>query len=154
MISQSSKYYGAVFAYLLDEIEGSLKIQRVYLDRSGFYVVNDIVPIYIKYDTSRKGPWIFTFQRDHQELYISLFKEFGQGVIAFVCGGDGIVALDHEELQAVLNHKVEQQKSVSIRRKLNHMYGIKGRDGELERKISRKSLLNILQLKISSGNVK
>lgn len=154
MISQSSKYYGAVFSYLLDEIEDSIKIQRVCLDRSGFYVVNEMIPIYVKYDTSRKGPWTFTFRQDHQERYISLVKKFGQGVVAFVCGGDGIVALEYEELQTVLNHNVEQQKSVSIRRKLNQMYGIKGSDGELDRKISRKSLIEILQPKIISGNIK
>jgi hypothetical protein len=151
MISEASRYYGAVLAYMIDELEGSTQIQRAYPNCPGFYVLNELVPIYIKYATRRHGPWTFSFQKDHQERHKNLFENYGHSVIAFVCGGDGIVALDYEELRNVLNDNFEQQKAISIRRKLNHMYGIKGRDGELERKISRKSLAILLQSKISLG---
>jgi hypothetical protein len=151
MISESSRYYGAVLAHLIDELEESFRIQRAYQDCSGFYVINELVPIYVKYATRRHGPWTFSFQRDHQERHKNLFENYGHCVVAFVCGGDGIVALDYEELRSILNDNFEQQKAVSIRRKLNHMYGIKGRDGELERKVSRKSLTTLLQSKISPG---
>lgn len=140
MIGESSRYYGAVLAYLVDQLDGVLSIQRAFPDAAGFYVVNEKMPIYVKYSTSRRGPWTFNFQPDHLRRCSKLLDIFGQCIVAFVCGGDGIVALDMTELGSVISTDLGQQNAVSIRRKLNHMYSIKGSCGELDRKLSRSSL--------------
>lgn len=140
MISESSRYYGAVLAYLADQLDGVLRVQRAFGDAAGFYIVNERVPIYVKYATSRRGPWTFTFHPDHLHRCSELFSSHMRCVVVFVCGGDGIVAVNWPDMGKVLSSDPDQQATVSIRRKLNHMYSVKGSSGELDRKLSRSSL--------------
>lgn len=144
MISEASRYYGSVLVHLVDGLEGNIGIRRAFSDCPGFYIVNEKVPIYVKYATRRHGPWTFNFQKEHRARYKQLFEIYGRSVVTFVCGRDGIVALEYEELTKILGKDFEQQGSVSIYRKLNHMYRIRGRESELSRKIARNSLLNAL----------
>jgi hypothetical protein len=81
----------------------------------------------------------------HQERQREIFGTHGECVTAFVCGRDGIVALPYTELQKLLDANFEPQEAVSIRRRHNHMYQIKGHTGTLDRKISRNSLFEILK---------
>lgn len=149
MIRESSRYYGAVLSYIVDQCQVPVKIRRECFDYSGFYVVNENIPIYVKYATRRHGPWTFNFQKDHYARYEKLFQEYGECAMVFVCGGDGIVALYYDELLQVLGEELAEQRTVGIRRKLKHMYRIKGRGGELDRKIARNSLAMIVQSTLS-----
>ena len=145
MITLASKYYGAVFAYILNKWGEGIEIQRIKSKSSGFYLIDKKIPIYIKYSTQRRGPWTFTIQPDQAKVYDQLFRKYKCCVFAFVCGNDGIVALDFFEFNCVFSSEFEQQGSIMIRRKLRHMYQINGRDGELDRKISGSSLIKLLE---------
>ncbi len=63
---------------------------------------------------------------------------------AIVSGNDGIVALTDSQIRQILDDSFEEQESISVRRKLNHMYSVKGSNGELSRKVSRDSLMSTL----------
>lgn len=150
MISDADRYYGAVLSTVVDSFGVPVCICNVSTDVAGFYLINDSLPLYIKYATSRKGPWTFTFQKRHQELLESFYVKYSECIIAFVCGKDGIAALIHSDLRKILDTSFEEQEAVTIRRKRNEMYRVKGRDGILERKLSRNSLDEILKEK--NGN--
>lgn len=145
MITESSRYYGAVLASLVDQLDGELRIRRAFPNAAGFYVVNGQVPVYVKFSTSRRGPWRFTFQVDHCRSCNQLRDTFGRCVVVLICGGDGMVALDLNDLENVLGADLGQQTAVSVRRKRNHMYSVSGPDGELDWKVSRSSLATVFR---------
>lgn len=144
MITDASRYYGCVLHSITEQPGKHVGVQRIFDDFSGFYLVNQGLPVYIKYSTSRKGPWSFNFLLSHQERQKSLFETYGECITAFVCGRDGIAALPYTELRKVLDDNFETQEGVSIRRRLNEMYQVKGRNGKLDHKISRNSLSEVL----------
>lgn len=144
MITDSARYYGAVFTYIIDRWEGSVAIRKAYEDALGFYLINERIPIYIKYSTNRKSPWTFNFQKEQQYRQQYLVDIMKECIVCFVCGKDGIVALRHADFRTILDENFENQEAVTIRRRHNTMYYIKGRDGELDRKLSRSSLAEIL----------
>ena len=144
MIADSSRYYGAVFTYIIDRWEGSVAFRKAYEDAVGFYLINERIPIYIKYSTNRNSPWTFNFQKEQQYRQQYLADVMKECIMCFVCGKDGIVALRHADFRGVLDDNFERQEAVTIRRRHNMMYHIKGRDGEFDRKMSRNSLAEIL----------
>jgi len=77
-------------------------------------------------------------------LYNELVRVFGNCVTAFVCGNDGVVAVAHDQIRQFLNEDFEEQESVSIRRKLHHMYSIRGRHGSLDKKVGRDSFVKLV----------
>jgi len=145
MITDANRYYGAVFSKIIDFSNNEVSIQRAPPDHSGFYIVRKEIPIYIKYSTKRHGPWSFNFYQNHQECQENLYEKHGECIMIFVCGKDGIAALKHEEFRKVLDHEFEEQKTVIIRRKHNEMYSISGKNGVLDRKVSRGSLEEIFK---------
>ena len=57
-----------------------------------------------------------------------------------VCGRDGIVSLDYGELKLILDEEFEESERVAVTRKLRGNYRVTGRDGKLERTITRSDL--------------
>ncbi|EJJ28680.1 hypothetical protein PMI11_03061 [Rhizobium sp. CF142] len=151
MIRDYEFYYGSVFSRLSAEVLDGIKIKN--LEMQGFYLLNDRVPIYIKYSRSRKGPWTFNFHREHQEYILGLRGQYGDCLVAFVCDSDGIPTVNYAQLSDVLDDNFHEQEAVSIRRKLKEMYSISGKDGVLSSKISRDSLAVLTRsLNISDNN--
>ena len=144
MIADSARYLGSVLSHVVDNWGGSVAIQRASDGGAGFYVLNDKVPMFIKYTTKRHSPWSFTFSRSHQLQQQAYYDQFGECLIVFVCGRDGIVALPHNDFRNVLDQNFETQESVTIRRRHATMYQISGRDGKLRHKVGRNSLTEIL----------
>lgn len=140
MIPDYNRYYGCVFTQLVEN-RPSLGIEKLSLGVQGVYLLERSVPLYIKFSRNRKGPWAFTFQSDHQICFSGLVNQFGACITAFVCGTDGIVALDNLQLAEVLDDKLDDQEGITIRRKLRHMYSVTGKNGKLARKVGRDSLL-------------
>lgn len=145
MISYISSYYGCVLHQLIEQSSQQVTIQRLNGGIRGFYLVNDNLPFYIKYSTNRTGPWSFNFLPTQQERQKELFDIYGECVAVFVCGRDGIAALPYAELQKMVDANSEIQEGVSIRRRHRKMYQITGRNGSLDRKVSRGSLSEILK---------
>ncbi|PFG53246.1 hypothetical protein ATG98_2332 [Marinobacter sp. LV10R520-4] len=138
MIKDFSRYHGAAIIQLLEVVGGNFKIRSH--SSVGFYIIDDAFPVFIKYSTSRKGPWVFNFACAHQVVEKELFEEFGGCLTAFVCGKDGIAAIPHADLKQLLDEDFDVQESVIIKRRHQQMYQVRGRNGSLDRKVSRSSL--------------
>ncbi len=148
MITDANRYYGCVISYLIDLSTIPLQINKISNNTAGFYLIQNEIPICIKYSTIRKGPWTFNFHKSHQETEHSMFLQYGECIVIFVCGKDGIAALHHNEFRFLLDEDFEKQESVVIRRKHNEMYSVSGKNGSLERKVSRKSLDDVFKISI------
>jgi hypothetical protein len=141
MIPDHGRYYGCVFAQLIDDMSSPIRISKPEGAGHGFYLIDERILLYIKFSRNRKGPWTFNFMRDHRNSLEMLVGKFDGCVIALVCGKDGIVALDYVQLRDVLDEEVGEQSAVIVRRKLRHMYSVSGTSGRLPRKIARDALV-------------
>ncbi len=56
-----------------------------------------------------------------------------------------------EELRLLLDETFEEQGSVTVRRRLKTMYQVSGRDGVLDRRMSRQSIFDKLQSSMARG---
>jgi hypothetical protein len=144
MLPDYGRYYGSVLTHIVDQSGKAISIEKLPVGVQGFYLLNSKSPIYIKFSRSRRGPWAFNFRSDHQAEYQQLVKTYGDCITALVCGKDGIVALNDAQMRQILDQDFDEQESVSVRRKLNHMYSVKGSNGELSQKVSRDSLMSHL----------
>ena len=61
----------------------------------------------------------------------------GEVFVAFVNKDDGVACLSHELLKQVLDDNHEEIEWVSVKAKLRSQYSISGKDGKLDKKISR-----------------
>jgi hypothetical protein len=145
MITDYQRYCGSALLFLIDSWEGPVNIRRLFNNRNGYYLVEEKLPLALKFSRSRKGPWSFTYHREHQVIYSRLVETYDNCVTAYICGSDGIVAVEHSQLRQFLDESVEEQENVSIRRKLNKMYSIRGRDGVLDKKVGRDSYLKLIK---------
>lgn len=93
MITNNARYLGQALSCLVNNWGDPVAIQRASDGISGFYVLNDKVPMLIKYTTKRHSLWSFTFNRPHQLQQQAYHDRFGECLVVFVCGRDGIVAL-------------------------------------------------------------
>ena len=143
MITDYQTYCGSALGRLIDNIGIPLTVRRAFTDRNGYYILNEKLPMLIKYSRSRKGPWIFNYQKEHQLFYNELVRAFGECLTAYVCGKDGVPAVNQMQKRQFLDEVFDDQETVSIRRRLRKMYSIKGRDGELDGKVSRDSLVTL-----------
>jgi hypothetical protein len=144
MLPDYGRYYGSVLTHLVDQSGKAISIEKLSVGVQGFYLLNGKSPLYIKFSRSRKGPWSFNFRHDHQVQYRLLVQTYGDCITALVCGNDGIVALNDLQMRQILDQDFDEQESVSVRRKLNHMYSVSGSNGELSQKLSRDSLMSHL----------
>lgn len=144
MLPDYNRYHGCVFMQLLER-RPAITVEKISADAQGVYLLEKSIPLYVKFSRSRRGPWAFTFQAEHQVRCDELSKQFGTVITALVCGTDGIVALDHKELRSVLDDQVDDQEGVTIRRKLGHMYSVAGKNGKLARKVGRDSLAVLVE---------
>lgn len=152
MLPDYGRYYGSVLTHIVDQYGAAVSIERLAVGVQGFYLLNGRTPLYVKFSRSRKGPWGFNFRRDHQTEYQRLVEKFGDCITALVCGKDGIVALNDVQMRQILDRNFDEQESVSVRRKLNHMYSVRGANGELSQKVSRDSLMSHLGILIQEDD--
>jgi len=141
MLPDYSRYYGSVLTHIVDHCLSPITVARLNPGTQGYYVLGGKVPLHIKFSRSRKGPWAFTFHRDHQIQYQKIADEYGDCILALVCGKDGIAALNFAQVREVLDDHFEEQEGISVRRKLNHMYSVGGTNGRLSNKVARDSLM-------------
>lgn len=145
MIRDRERYAGCVFLRLIDNWESSICFQQLQERGVGFYLVAGALPLFMKYAKARRGPWTFTFQPDHLASYCGVADEYGECITAFVCGTDGIAAVDRSQFGQLVDTESAVQESIVIRRRLKEMYGIKGSKGVLDGKVARYSLLDAIR---------
>ena len=140
MITDTAKSHGSFFSLLLDRLDVSISLRRLRDIGSGYYLINESVPICLKISSKRKGPWTFNFLRIHQETQEKLFRIYGELFICLICGKDGVVGLSMQEFRKILDDHFEDQESITVRRRLKTMYHVMGRDGVLENRVSRQAI--------------
>lgn len=140
MISDTARLHGSFFIGLLDAIDFPVSIEKGRKNSGCYYVLNRTTPVYLKHSSRRKGPWTFNFFRSHQKTQLSLYEEFGECFTCLICGTDGIVGLSMETLRQALDDQFEEQEYLIVRRKLNTMYHVYGRDGEIANRIGRNTI--------------
>ena len=127
------------------------------LTRSGYQVLvenkGDRVcefGLFIKYSKKRNSPWRYSFMEDHQ-VAIDLMKEaYGEVFIAFINKDDGVACVNYELLKQLLDDNHEAIEWVAVRSGLNKQYSLSGKDGKLDKKISRSDFPRIINSYIQS----
>jgi len=131
---------------MIDSFQDGLYIKRIIDDKSGFYLLNNTLPVLCKYSTKRINPWSFSIKKDVLDIYFSLVKVYKECLIILICGIDGIISLDYSEVCNIININIpSEQKRISATRKLGEMYYISGSDGNLKNKVAQKSVVENLQ---------
>lgn len=132
MTSDYKLYQGAVFAELLDELDGPLSV-RVMRDegRIGAYVLNSRIGLFIKHSAVRMSPWQFTFSKANALALIELRKQAPKVFLVFVCWLDGMMCASLEELSEILGAGVSDQAWLRIERRKNQWYSVSGAAGDL-----------------------
>jgi hypothetical protein len=151
MIGYNSKYYGSAFISMIDSCQDGLTIKRIMDDKSGFYLINDKLPILCKYSTKRTNPWSFSIKSDVLDLYKSLADKYNECLIVLVCGTDGIIAIDYSDVKKIIDFNIHsKQKRIGVTRKLREMYYLTGSDGNINNKVSQKSLIEKLNKNLNT----
>lgn len=153
MIPDTARYRGSFFALLFEQSPIPLSVERLPQFGAGYYLLAGSVPIYLKHSTKRKGPWAFNFFRSHQEAQQALFELYGECFTGMICGKDGVAGLTMAEFRQVLDGTFEEQECVLIRRRLKTMYHIKGRDGELDSRVGKRSVFEKLITTVASSRL-
>jgi hypothetical protein len=129
MLDKSAYYHGAAIVQLLEDAQ-CRSIRK--LGTLG-YLVNDEIFVFLKYTTKATSPWRFTFDLEDVERTNKMAAQYRRVVFGFVCGGDGVCAIDSDQGRALLGGKPGW---IAADRKHNRSYSVWGAGGELKRKIS------------------
>ena len=106
--------------------------------------------LFIKSSGKRRSPWNYTFTRDHQTEIELLFEEYKQVFIVLVNNTDGVASLSYQLLKQILDDNHEDVEWVSVKSKLSSRYSLSGKDGELDKKISRSDFPKAIGLYVRS----
>jgi len=154
MIAYNSKYIGSAIISIIDSFDEGVRIKRIIDDKSGFYLLNEKVPILCKYSKKRVSPWSFSINKDNLDIYLSLVEKYKDCFLILICGIDGIISLEYSDVCKIINFDlIEKQKRISATRKLGKMYFISGSNGKLKNKVSQRSIIENIGKKLFSGSV-
>ncbi len=128
------RYHGIVLRVLITELSTGMHVKAE--DAHGVvnsFVLNGKVGLYIKHSAQRLSPWIFSFTEDHIAELNLLSEYTEQSFVCLVCGYNGFLTLDMEEVQQLMDTKgSDRSLSIHVKRRKHHMYAVGGRN-ELER---------------------
>ena len=137
MIKEFEFFHGLVLARILHATQRPVLIRPFRPTSNASYVLNNAVGLYIKYSAKRMTPWRFTFLQEHQDEIDALKKSLAKTFLTLVCNDDGIVCLEYSELKAILDHQHKPIEWISVTRRKNQMYSVKGSDGQLDFKVGK-----------------
>jgi hypothetical protein len=129
MLDKSAYYHGAAVIPILEDSR-CRSIRRL---GSLGYLVNDDIFLFIKYTTKERSPWRFTFDQEDVDRSINMAAQYRRLVFGFVCGSDGVCAIDWPQGRELLG---ERPGWIAAARKHNHSYSVWGTNAELKRKVS------------------
>lgn len=148
MIPDTARYHGSFFTLLLDNLDEPASFKKLQDMGSGYYLVNEKLPIALKATSKRQGPWIFNFLRNHQQSLSTLESKYGELFICLICGRDGVAGLNMREFRELLVENFQEQGIITVRRKLRTMYNVSGRGGELRHRIGRQDIFEKIKKSI------
>ena len=127
-IRKDEFYEGAAIVQLLKQ-GGTQRIGYV----PPFYVLNDSLKVYFKYNTKVRSPWGFAYTPQEQRALTSSSRS-STIVVAMVCGSDGVVAVPYTQLVNIAKPRDSAIKVSCFRLHGSH-YEVRGPDGILDQKI-------------------
>jgi hypothetical protein len=128
LIDKQEFYHGVVLVRLLDDPSINSIRKREY-----GYIVNDNISVILKYSTKSRSPWLFSFSAYEMERIEHCRASFSKVIIALVCGGDGICAIELSELRSI---GLDRSGTISVRRNYRRHYGVGGPSCSLTHRIS------------------
>ena len=128
MLDKTEYYHGAAIVRLLED----KRCRSVHMRRLLGYVVNNDIFVFLKYTTKNRSPWGFTFDLKDVNRCFRMATEYRKVVLGFICGGDGVCALDWSEAKKLLDGK---HGRIATSRKHNRSYSVRGTAGELKKKV-------------------
>jgi hypothetical protein len=133
----TSGYHGPALMQIVehDAFKALNKVSRRY----GHYVINADRRVFVKYSTSDKGPWQFTF--GHKELPKLLKLLEGQRIAYFclVCGPVTICCLTQAEWESVIDASSTETQWIKVQVPLGGQCHVTGTRAALGRAIPHKS---------------
>lgn len=138
MIKEFEFYHGAVLTNLLHGSGQSVTIELFPSESNASYIINKDIGLFIKHSAKRMSPWRFSFAQEHQNEILEMKNRLGKVFLSLVCGEDGIVILSFDDIKALHNETHDPVEWISVARNKNEHYSVKGSDGSLGCKISRK----------------
>jgi hypothetical protein len=97
------------------------------------YQVNGSRVLAIKYSTKAHSPWGFTFTSDDFSRLNAVSSEFGERLVALVCGGDGVCVLTWTEASTLLDGLPGR---IGTKRGFAGCYAVSGAAGQLKGKVA------------------
>jgi hypothetical protein len=128
MIEKLEFYHGAALVRVIED----QRCDAIAKHACG-YRVNNTRILAIKYSTKAHSPWGFTFSREDISRFKATDAEFGDCIIALVCGGDGICALSWACAGALL---AGSPGRIAAKRGFAGCYAVSGPAGELKGKVA------------------
>jgi len=135
MIPDYKLYHGAVLADIVDRARGPVIVEEVHEEgRLLNYVLNRRLGLQIRFSTQRIRPWAFTFTPQHVQSLQNLKDTFGAAFLALVCGQDGFVTIEANDVLPSLLGTGERQSWLRVDRRRRELYKIAGSLGDFPRK--------------------
>jgi hypothetical protein len=128
MIEKLEFYHGAALVRVIEDP----RCETIAKHACGYRVNNNRI-LAIKYSTKAHSPWGFTFSGEDISRFNAANAEFGDCLIALVCGGDGICALSWGHTAALL---AESPGRIAAKRGFAGCYAVSGPAGELKGKVA------------------
>jgi hypothetical protein len=135
---QKQDFYEGAALRRLSTSSGSFGLQF----DSPFYVIDSRLALYIKYTTKARSPWGFTFSESELAGLVRRAR-ITPVVLGFVCGSDGIAALELTSLLQLLTTR-RAGFHISCRREHGKHYSVAGPAGAHERAIAPSNWQNLL----------
>ena len=136
---KKQEFYEGAALHLLARAGGIASIRY----EAPFFLLNDLLLVYLKYSTKGRSPWGFTFTTDEQVVLQRRGAEF-KIVIGLVCGADGVAALTYNAFRSVAAPPRKSSVHIACYRKHGEHYEVNGPDGKLDGKVSPSNWKRIL----------
>jgi hypothetical protein len=128
MIEKLEFYHGAALVRVIEDP----RCETIAKHGCGYRVNNNRI-LAIKYSTKAQSPWRFTFSGDDISRFGAVNEEFGECLVALVCGGDGICALSWALAATLL---ADSPGRIAAKRGFAGCYAVSGPTGELKGKVA------------------
>jgi hypothetical protein len=137
MIDDYEFYQGVALRHLVVNADSSIIVRPFVKEgRISAFIVNSRVGVFVKHSAKRMSPWRFTFGLDQVSDLLDLEAAYFDSFVVFVCGDDGLVALDVASLHQIVSFEDSESAWVAIERKPRSQYGVWGNRAELPNKIA------------------
>jgi hypothetical protein len=144
VIADIDFFHGVVFSRMIGE--KASRFEKIETNNSS-YIIDERIPIYIKYSQKRISPWIFTFTEAHIEEIKKVQNGFKEVFILLVCNNNGVCCLNYQEFSTVISTESNYfPKWIKAQRQKGEKYAVTGSDGKLTHKIGDSDFPRKIQL--------